>query len=74
MKQLSNIKELKSIIKNEINFTGNKITSINGINLQNRTDLPELKVTNNYVYIETYTPFGGHKTEFISSPFIITIN
>jgi len=60
-----------SKLKKEITSTfPNKIVkSINGVDLINRNDLCELKVSNKYVNINTYTPVGGHRTHFFDAPF-----
>lgn len=67
-------RELKHLIQSECNFTGKKVISINGISLENRNDLAELKISNKNCTIDTYTSFAGHKTEFLNAPFSITIN
>jgi len=67
-------RELKNLIQSECNFTGKKVIAINGISLEKRNDLAELKLSNKNCTIETYTSFGGHKTQFLNAPFNITIN
>ena len=66
------IKELRKFIQSEINFSGKKITSINGIDLDR--NLAELKVSQKHVTVETYTPAIGHKMQFVESPFTIQFN
>lgn len=67
-------RELKNLIQSECNFTGKKVISINGISLENRSDLASLEISNKNCTINTYTPFGGHKTQFLTAPFDILIN
>ena len=67
-------RELKNLIQSQCNFTGKKVISINGISLENRNDLAELKISNKNCTIDTYTSFAGHKTQFLNAPFNITIN
>jgi uncharacterized OB-fold protein len=67
-------RELKKLIQSNCNFTGKKVISINGICLQNRNDLAELKLSNKNCTIDTYTSVAGHKTQFLNAPYNITIN
>jgi hypothetical protein len=70
----TSIKNLKKLIQSECNFTGKQIVEINGISLENRSDLPSLEVSNRYCAIKTYMPFSGHKTTFLGAPFTVVID
>jgi hypothetical protein len=67
MKTFATNYELKKEITTS--FPNKEITSINGINLLGRNDLARIEVSNKHCTITTYTPFNGHKTEFIIAPF-----
>ena len=69
MKKFENAYQLKKEIQST--FPNKIVKSINEINLINRVDLCDFKVSNKYVIITTYTPFLGKKIKIINPPFQI---
>ena len=66
-RKASQMLQYKDIIADEVNVKNIKITPEIG-------DLAELKLSNKNCSIDTYTTFGGHKTQFLNAPFNVTIN
>jgi len=64
-------KELNHAVKYSNDFK--TVKTINGINIDS-LPLGSLETSNKYIIVKSYTPFVGHKSQFIQAPYSVEFN